>query len=67
MGDCLIKGNKSIYWARYDESKKKIQKAHADYPKMRCHRHGMLLATKLLLLNLWIEWRKGNGNQAVAA
>lgn len=24
--------------------------------KMRCHLHGMLLATKLLLKNLWIEW-----------
>lgn len=23
---------------------------------MRCHRHGMLLATKLLLKNLWLEW-----------
>lgn len=23
---------------------------------MRCHLHGMLLATKLLLKNLWIEW-----------
>lgn len=25
---------------------------------MRCHLHGMLLATKLLLKNLWIEWNK---------
>lgn len=25
---------------------------------MRCHRHGMLLATKLLLKNLWIEWNQ---------
>lgn len=23
---------------------------------MRCHRHGMLLAAKLLLKNLWLEW-----------
>jgi hypothetical protein len=27
----------------------------------RCHKHGMLLATKLLLKNLWIEW---NGHPA---
>jgi hypothetical protein len=26
---------------------------------MRYHRHGMLLATKLLLKNLWIEWNRG--------
>lgn len=25
---------------------------------MHCHLHGMLLATKLLLKNLWIEWNK---------
>ena len=29
---------------------------------MRCHKHGMLLATKLLLKNLWAEW---NGNPPV--
>jgi hypothetical protein len=25
---------------------------------LRCHRHAMLLATKLLLKNLWIEWNR---------
>ena len=30
--------------------------------KMRCHAHGMLLATKLLLKNLWIEWNDEDRN-----
>ena len=57
IGDCLIKANKSIYRARYDEAKATIAAAHPDYQPMRCHRHGMLLATKLLLKNLWVAWR----------
>lgn len=57
IGNCLVKGNKSIYRARYDDSKLAIQLAHADFPPMRCDRHGMLLATKLLLKNLWVAWR----------
>lgn len=44
------------YRARYDESKAAIKEKHPDYSDLRCHRHGMLLATKLLLKNLWIEW-----------
>jgi hypothetical protein len=44
------------YCRRYDESKAKLAAAHPDYPKGRCHNHGMLLATKLLLKNLWIVW-----------
>jgi len=48
------------YRARYDETKAKLQADHPDYPKLRCHRHGMLLATKLLLKNLWIEWWKAS-------
>lgn len=46
------------YRRRYDEAKALIAEAHPDYPKLRCHLHGMLLATKLLLKNLWIEWNK---------
>lgn len=44
------------YRARYDAAKRTIAEAHPDYSKLRCHRHGMLLATKLLLRNLWREW-----------
>ncbi len=44
------------YRRRYDETKLRFQKLHPDYPKMRCHLHGITLAAKLLLKNLWIEW-----------
>ena len=44
------------YRARYDAAKVKIKESHPDYSDLRCHRHGMLLATKLLLKNLWCVW-----------
>jgi hypothetical protein len=50
------------YRSRYDETKKLLAEKHPDYSKQRCHLHGMLLATKLLLKNLWIEW---NGHPAM--
>lgn len=57
IGEGMVKQNgEGPYRTRYDEMKAKCQQEHPDYPKMRCHRHGMLLATKLLLKNLWIEW-----------
>ncbi len=34
--------------------------------KMRCHNHAMLLATKLLLKNLWIEWNDEDRNYVYA-
>jgi hypothetical protein len=56
IGEGLMKQNHSIYRARYDEAKATFQAAHPDYKKLRCHLHGMLLATKLFLKMLWIEW-----------
>lgn len=47
------------YRARYEEAKANIQETHPDYSARRCDLHGMLLATKLLLKNLWVRW---NGN-----
>jgi hypothetical protein len=44
------------YRLRYDEAKAKAALAHPDWSKLRRHRHAMLLATKLLLKNLWLEW-----------
>lgn len=58
IGEGIVKLNKGSYRTRYDEAKEIIQASHSDYSKLRCHRHGMLLATKLLLKNLWIEWNK---------
>ncbi len=53
------------YRARYDLVKRRISELHPDdpqYPPIRCHKHGMLLATKLLLKNLWIEWNRQDGD-----
>lgn len=66
IGECLIKANKGPYRARYDESKASIAAAHLDYKPLRCHRHGMLLATKLVLKNLWIEWHRRHPAKAVS-
>lgn len=44
------------YRLRYDETKVRAKEVHPDWSDLRCHRHAMLLATKLLLKNLWIEW-----------
>lgn len=46
------------YRARYDAAKVKAKEAHPDWSAKRCHLHGMLLATKLLLKNLWVEWNR---------
>jgi hypothetical protein len=71
IGENLLKLNRGPYRARYDGAKATIQAAHPDYSKMRCHRHGMLLAVKLLLKNLWVEWNRrpaeGGGETEVVA
>lgn len=63
-GDSDVETDSSIhrpcgpYRKRYDEAKTAFKANHPDYSDLRCHRHAMLLATKLLLKNLWIEWNK---------
>ncbi len=56
--------NDGEYRKRYDTAKKKAKRKHKDWSDGRCDSHGMLLATKLLLKNLWIEW---NGRPAGGA
>lgn len=59
IGEGIVKQNgDGPYRKRYDEAKATFQEKHPDYSKGRCHAHGMLLAAKLLLKNLWIEMRK---------
>jgi len=53
-GEALMKQNHSIYRQRYDDQK--AAKILLDWPKIRAHRHGMTLATKLLIKHLWAEW-----------
>lgn len=57
IGECIVKQNDGAYRARYDEAKLKAAASHPDWSKGRCHNHGMLLATKRLVLDLWKEWR----------
>jgi len=61
IGENLLKQNHGPYRARYDEAKALQQARYPDYSKLRCHRHGMLLATKLLLKNLRAEWHRTAG------
>src|SRR5581483_5974690 len=66
IGECLLKANYADkaagtpgpYRAEYLRAKADFQARHPDYSALRCHRHGMLLAVKLLLLNLRREWRR---------
>lgn len=60
LGESLLKGNQNgPYRTRYTVKREEFQKKHPEYEKpMRSHLHGMLLASKLLLKNLWIEWWK---------
>lgn len=57
VGEGIVKQNgEGPYRKRYDATKLRIKELHPDYSDLRCHRHGMLLATKKLLLNLWWNW-----------
>lgn len=61
IGEGIVKQNgDGPYRKRYDEAKATFAEKHPDYSKGRCHSHAMLLASKLLLKNLWIEMRQGS-------
>jgi len=44
------------YRARYLQAKERAAEKHPEWTPMHCNRHAMLLATKLLYKNLWLEW-----------
>ena len=57
IGEGIVKQNgDGPYRRRYDVVKVKAAAEHDDWKPLRCHRHAMLLATKMLLRELWIEW-----------
>lgn len=58
VGENIVKQNKGSYRKRYDEAKAAAHVNHADWSNGRCHWHGMLLATKRLVLDLWKEWNR---------
>lgn len=58
IGEGIVKQNgDGPYRKRYDEAKVTFAEKHPDYSKGRCHSHAMLLASKLLLKNLWVQMR----------
>jgi len=60
VGENIVKQNHSQYRQKYDDVK--ASKAGLeDWPLIRAHRHGMLLATKMLLKDLWRAWRATSG------
>lgn len=62
IGENLVKQNATgPYRARYNGAKAAAAESHTDWKPLRCHRHAMLLATKLLLKNLCRE-RHGCGD-----
>lgn len=58
FGENIVKLNSGgPYRQRYDEVKDaKLGLNSEEWPKIRCHRHAMLLATKRLIRDLWCEW-----------
>ncbi len=58
IGENLMKQNHGVYRKRYDDAKETFRARHPDAAKIHVHKHAMLLASKLLLKNLWIEWHK---------
>jgi hypothetical protein len=61
--DGKAKKESLIYRRRYEEAREAYDKRHPPKPKTlyspkRSQLHGMLLASKLLVKNLWIEWQR---------
>lgn len=65
IGEGIVKQNaEGPYRRRYDETKAAYKAKNPKFSDLRCHRHGMLLATKLLVKELWIEWNGGGESNA---
>lgn len=57
IGDGIVKQNgNGPYRKRYNEEKSRAHQQHPKWSDQRCHRHAMLLATKMLLKRLWEQW-----------
>jgi hypothetical protein len=50
------------YRQRFEQAKASFQQRHPDASKLQADRHGMLCAAKRVLLNLWVQWRRENGD-----
>lgn len=59
IGENIVKQNgDGPYRKRYNAVRAIEKERHPDWPAGRCHSHAMLLATKQLIRDVWIAWRK---------
>lgn len=57
IGENFVKQNgEGPYRRRYDNARTRFKELHENATKGHCHSHGMLLAAKLLMKNLWFQW-----------
>lgn len=61
IGENIVRSNKTVYRARYEEVKARAAAAHPDWTPKRVDNHARLVATKTLLRDLWVEWNKPGG------
>lgn len=61
IGKQIVNQNKGPYRQHYDKIKAEAKKIHPDWTDGHRDRHAMLLATKLFLKHLWVEWHKALG------
>lgn len=61
VGKNLMMQNRGSYRRRYEEAKSRMREAHPEksngYPDSRVDLHAQLMATKLLLKDLWVVWQ----------
>jgi len=69
LGESIVKAGKGPYRAAYDEKKAYYEQNRPDWPQIRRHRAAMRYAVKMLIKELWLEWRAvlGTGDQYQAA
>jgi hypothetical protein len=53
----VLQNKEGPYRTRFKEVRALCNTIHSDWPDIRKMKHSALLATKLFLKNLWIEWR----------
>lgn len=58
IGDSLMKSRRNRYRDVYDERKRIEEERHPDLSKLHRHRRALRYMEKLLLKNLWQEWRQ---------
>lgn len=67
IGESIVKsGAGGKYRAAYDEKKAYYEAEREEWPQIRRHRAAMRYAVKMLVKDLWVQWRKSVGESHVA-